>query len=388
MINSSSPRVSGARSACSRHLARVGAVPIALVIFAHPAVAQVPTEAGRVGLVVSAGDDSVFEGCLDLPPEGLTGEELLYQSGLDVALQASVLGTMVCRIGDTGCDHPREPCWCSCRSLGADCTYWAYHTLEDGAWRYSPFGPASRRLEHGDVDGWAWGPGSVIRGAAPPTVTFEQLCGSADDGAAIVETGASPPTTSTQFPPTRGTGGNHDRNDAVATPAGPKRTPLPPSASSATSTASGNPAGDAAVRSAGSPGTPGGTDPGGAGAEPGAGTSASRTEQHEAGGSAGSQPLGGRVGGPRASSDGKGENSARASAGDTDLDRLDRRLLPAGGGQSVEGAATDGTSVPSGSEGGLLPARASLAALAVASLLLLGISVVVLVVRRATGEHP
>lgn len=137
---------------------------------------QAQPEPARAGLVIQDASGRVRSYCIALNGPEVSGLELLQQSGEALAWQAVALGSMVCRIGDTGCDYPAQACWCHCRSLGGDCRYWAYHKLEDGDWTYAIVGPSARRLHAGDVDGWAWGPGSLVSGATPPLMTFAEIC--------------------------------------------------------------------------------------------------------------------------------------------------------------------------------------------------------------------
>ncbi|MEO8084144.1 MAG: hypothetical protein ABI780_10000, partial [Ardenticatenales bacterium] len=118
--------------------------------------------------------------CVAFAEPSISGEALLRRSGLAIAADVGMLGTTICRIDDSGCDYPRETCLCRCRSLGAGCTYWAYHTLDGDRWTYSILGAAARVVRDGDVDGWAWGAGSVVAGAVPPVRTFDQICAVAD----------------------------------------------------------------------------------------------------------------------------------------------------------------------------------------------------------------
>lgn len=141
---------------------------------AAPAAAT--PERPQAGLVLQLGDGRVRSICVDLGGPEISGLELLERSGLDLAYQATILGTMVCRIDQSGCAYPAEDCWCACQSLSAACRYWAYHRLEEGLWRYAITGPASSKVHHGDVDGWAWGPGSIVAGSQPPVMTFAAIC--------------------------------------------------------------------------------------------------------------------------------------------------------------------------------------------------------------------
>ena len=156
-----------------------------------------PSEA-VAGLVVQLGDGTVRDFCVGLGADERTGIELLRLSGIEVIAEDTPLGSMVCRIGGDGCRFPDEPCWCRCQDLGADCTYWSYNTLVDGRWVYSDLGPAARTVRHGDVDGWAWGRGSVSSGAQPPARTFERVCAARLAPAATL---APPPASTTASEP-------------------------------------------------------------------------------------------------------------------------------------------------------------------------------------------
>jgi len=140
-----------------------------------------PTVQSRslAGLVVQFGDGTVREFCVDLGGQERSGIDLLRGSGLDFITEDTALGSMVCKIGDDGCGFPAEKCGCRCQDLGADCTYWAYHTLAQGRWDYASAGPSSRVVRHGDADGWAWGRGTVSGGLAPPPRTFASICAAA-----------------------------------------------------------------------------------------------------------------------------------------------------------------------------------------------------------------
>ena len=128
----------------------------------------------RVGLVVQYGDGSVFMGCYPWTSD-LTGESLLRRAGLNVeADYDSGMGALICRIGADGC--PASDCLCQAQT--PPLKYWAYWRLDRarGDWLYSQQGSSNRALQPGDVDGWAWGVGTIALGARPPKVTFEQVC--------------------------------------------------------------------------------------------------------------------------------------------------------------------------------------------------------------------
>ncbi|HEY81185.1 MAG TPA: hypothetical protein G4O05_08945, partial [Caldilineae bacterium] len=136
----------------------------------------------RAGLVVQFGDGNVVTACVQFTSETVTGAELLRLSGMDVVMDPhSGFGEAICKIsvGDLsdGCDFPLEDCFCQCR--GADCKYWAYYHLRGNAWEYSQLGASNWQVKDGDVEGWAWGPGSFGGGSSdvePPIIPFDQIC--------------------------------------------------------------------------------------------------------------------------------------------------------------------------------------------------------------------
>jgi len=165
----------------------------------------------RAGLVVQFGDGNVVTACVQFTSETVTGAELLRLSGLDVIMDPhSGFGEAICKIsaGDfsDGCDFPLEDCFCQCR--GADCKYWAYYHLEENAWAYSQLGASNWLVRDGDVEGWAWGPGSFGGGSSdvkPPVIPFDQICIPFTPTPTLTPTAttmpvASPTTTATRSP--------------------------------------------------------------------------------------------------------------------------------------------------------------------------------------------
>ncbi len=137
--------------------------------------AQGPEQGARAGIVIDFGDGMVHTACVDLGADGqATGEEVLAAASFDVLIEYSPMGGAVCKIGRQGCNFPGQPCWCQCMS--SPCVYWAYNYLQDGQWVYATVGASIRTVRAGDVEGWAWGAGSLTQGATPPLVTFSQIC--------------------------------------------------------------------------------------------------------------------------------------------------------------------------------------------------------------------
>lgn len=129
----------------------------------------------RAGLVVQFSDGSVRTSCVEFAEEQITGLQLLQRSGLEVIAQTGGGSAAVCKIGPDGCNFPAEPCFCKFGG-GQQGQYWAFWRLASEGWQYSNIGAGSAPVANGDVQGWAWGVGSVQTGAQPPLVSFEQAC--------------------------------------------------------------------------------------------------------------------------------------------------------------------------------------------------------------------
>ena len=151
-------------------------VLLLLVGGSSTAVAQTSESVNRAGLVVQHGDGSIATRCVEFTESEITGVELLRRSGLSLTVDPTMgFGAAVCKIDGEGCDYPKEKCWCQCQ--GSPCVYWTYaHLKADGTWQLAGIGATARRLRHGDVDGWAWGPGTPGSGVTPPPITFDEIC--------------------------------------------------------------------------------------------------------------------------------------------------------------------------------------------------------------------
>ncbi len=142
--------------------------------------------ANRVGLVVLHGDGRQVTRCIEFSEPEISGHDVLVRSGLGVVSAFdSGYGALICAIDSEGC--PAENCLCQCQ--GSECVYWAYYHLVNGQWLYSSLGASNYKVHSGDVEGWAWGQGSMEGGAQPPVIPFDQIC-------------ASPPTDTPVPPPT------------------------------------------------------------------------------------------------------------------------------------------------------------------------------------------
>jgi hypothetical protein len=145
-----------------------------------PASRALAKDTQQVGLVIRFSDGSVFTDCIDYTGPGMTGEDVLDESGLSLVKDFSYggLGAAICRIEDDGCNYPRENCFCQCPGSGP-CKYWAYFYLDqqERVWVYSGMGASGHTVESGDVEGWAWGAGTTEdSNVKPPLRSFEQLC--------------------------------------------------------------------------------------------------------------------------------------------------------------------------------------------------------------------
>lgn len=132
----------------------------------------------RAAVVIALGDGSLITSCVDLGPDGVaTGEEVLEDAGVAFTADYSNGNAAVCKIGGIGCDYPTEGCFCECTLRpGVPCRYWGYSRLVGDAWRFSALGSSAQTVRGGDVEGWAWGEGSVAQGAVPPVRSFGEIC--------------------------------------------------------------------------------------------------------------------------------------------------------------------------------------------------------------------
>ena len=157
-------------------------------------------ESNRAAIVIRFDDDRSESRCVAFEEPEISGFELLQRSGLAIDVKSGGQGGLVCAIEGTGCGL--NDCLCQCE--GEPCVYWSYWRRADDEWSYSSSGATSRRLSHGDVDGWSWGPGSVTSAIEPAAVTFDEVC-SADaplfDGVATAETPAGAPEQSNGWLP-------------------------------------------------------------------------------------------------------------------------------------------------------------------------------------------
>ncbi|HYI16406.1 MAG TPA: hypothetical protein VEX37_13505 [Thermomicrobiales bacterium] len=156
-----------------------------------PAVAQRPNGAG---LVIRFGDGSVIYAYVQFEEETISSEELLYRSGLAVAIAPySGLGAGVCMIDGEGC--PSDDCFC--QSYTTPAYFWHFYA-NDGGWRELLQGASSRSVGDGDIDGWSWTAGD----SGLPAVTIDEiaLLNGVDRNPPPPTETPTPEPTSTPFP--------------------------------------------------------------------------------------------------------------------------------------------------------------------------------------------
>jgi hypothetical protein len=148
-------------------------LPLVLLVLPLLLAARLQTpEPNRAAVVVRSGEGQVDSRCVAFAEETISGYELLARSGIDLVVDASGAGVMVCSIAGEGC--PASNCLCECQ--GEPCTYWSYWRWRDDEWQYAGLGASVTQIAHGDVDGWSWGPGSVTSAIAPPAASFDEVC--------------------------------------------------------------------------------------------------------------------------------------------------------------------------------------------------------------------
>ena len=128
-------------------------------------------EAHRAALIVDfGGEGNVETSCVSFSEDEISGADLLRRSGMAVVFSGfGGLGSGVCQIEGEGCSDPGN-CFCQC--TGANCRYWSYWVLEDGAWRYQQVGASGRDVAHGEVHAWIWGNGRT----PPDPASYGDVC--------------------------------------------------------------------------------------------------------------------------------------------------------------------------------------------------------------------
>jgi hypothetical protein len=157
-----------------------GLLLLASLTWAACATPAVATESHQAGLLVVYPDGRQQKTCVTFDKPELTGEELLNLSGISyTADPLNPMGVKVCSIEGVGCSFPDQDCFCQCSAPGS-CTYWAYFSLQDQKWVYSPLGARAHVVQPGGIDAWVWlKTSSTDQAGAPqiPPMTLTDFCG-------------------------------------------------------------------------------------------------------------------------------------------------------------------------------------------------------------------
>lgn len=175
---------------------------ILLAVLGIPASAQRPNGAG---VVVRHGDGTLIMAYVQFEGESISGNALLEQTGLQItAAPYGGLGTGICMIDHEGCGADN----CYCESYDNPAEFWQYYSWDGAAWVLQPFGPSTRDIHDGDIDGWSWTGGEH----GLPAVSIDEI-------ASLNGVDRNPPTPTPTPPP-----------PPTETPVPPTPTPVPPTA--------------------------------------------------------------------------------------------------------------------------------------------------------------
>jgi hypothetical protein len=154
-------------------------------------------ENNRAGLVIDLGNGDIVTECVSFSEPQINGYDLLQRSSIPFVGDVVGIGATICSINGVGCDA--SDCFCACPG-GADCVYWSYWHLSNGAWNYSPIGAGGYTLKNGDVDGWVWGPGSITSAIPPISTSFDNICSAVVEPPTPIPTATFTPVPSTATP--------------------------------------------------------------------------------------------------------------------------------------------------------------------------------------------
>lgn len=189
-----------------RATAALAVLFILLAILGIPASAQRPNGAG---VVVRHGDGTLIMAYVQFEGESISGNALLERTGLQItAAPYGGLGTGICMIDHEGCGADN----CYCESYDNPAEYWQYYAWDGTAWVAQPFGPSTREIHDGDIDGWSWTGGE--HGLPPVSI---------DEIASLNGVDRNPPTPTPMPPPTE----TPIPDPATPTPVPPTATPEP-----------------------------------------------------------------------------------------------------------------------------------------------------------------
>src|SRR5947209_4167581 len=127
--------------------------------------------AGQAALVVNLGNRTITE-CVTFEGPVITAFDLLQLSGLKFTSETFNFGEAICSIQSTGCEFPKEACFCQCTSTSSSCLFFSLFVLKNGEFVAANVGASHLIVHSGDVIAFSFG-----NGTAPAPVTFEQVCG-------------------------------------------------------------------------------------------------------------------------------------------------------------------------------------------------------------------
>ncbi len=165
----------------------LGMLLLALLLVPSGALAQQPH---RAGLVIRHGDGNVIYRMVEFTEPEITGADLLLRAQVSLLTAGyGGMGQAVCSLDGEGC--PADNCFC--RSYTNPAYFWHYYRLNaDGTWSSMAFGPDSRKIRDGDIDGWSWTAGE----SGLPRISMDELAAKATYSASP-EVGLSEPGTPT-----------------------------------------------------------------------------------------------------------------------------------------------------------------------------------------------
>ncbi len=180
----------------------LGMLLLALLFFPPGVLAQQPHQAG---LVIRHGDGRVIYRVVEFTEQEITGADLLLRAQVSLLTAGyGGMGQAVCSLDGEGC--PSDNCFC--KSYTNPAFFWHYHRLNaDGTWSSMAFGPESRKIHDGDIDGWSWTAGE----SGLPSISMDELVAKSANGAS--------PGTGLSEPGTPGPAASAPPTGAVSSPA-------------------------------------------------------------------------------------------------------------------------------------------------------------------------
>ncbi len=167
----------------------LGTLLLALLLLPTGVLAQQPH---RAGLVIRHGDGRVVYRVVEFTEPEITGADLLLRAQVPLLTAGyGGMGQAVCSLDGEGC--PSDNCFC--KSYTNPSYFWRYYRLNvDGTWSSMAFGPDSRKIHDGDIDGWSWTAGE----SGLPNMSIDEIAAKAGNSASpeagLSEPGTPPPT--------------------------------------------------------------------------------------------------------------------------------------------------------------------------------------------------